>query len=705
MTDLSQGLTTLSEVPAPQVRPQSLLIGTRASVLSAGTERMLLQFGKANLLGKARQQPDKVRQVLDKVRTDGLLTTLDAVRSKLESPIGLGYCNAGRVLEVGPAVEGFQVGERVVSNGYHADVVCVGKNLCAKIPDGVPDEDAAFTVLGAIALQGVRLAQPTLGETFAVIGLGLVGLLTVQLLRANGCQVLGLDFDPQRRALAERWGATTADPGTQDPVAVAQALTQGRGVDGVLIAAATPSNDPVKQAAHMCRTRGRIVLVGVVGLELDRADFYAKELSFQVSCSYGPGRYDPDYEDRGQDYPLGFVRWTEQRNFEAVLGLLAEGALEVEPLITHRFPFDDALQAYQTLDGDREALGIVLSYPGVDTVGRAQRVVEYSPTPTAPGACTVGVLGAGNFAQRVLLPAMAKTSAQLHTVASSGGSSAAVTAKKLGFARAAADPAHVLEDPQVDTVFVLTRHDTHADYVVRGLEAGKHVFVEKPLALTLDQLDAVEAAYAQAPAGTKLMVGFNRRFAPLVQEARRLLAVEPAPKSLLYTVNAGAIPADHWLQRADEGGGRIVGEACHFVDLARFLVGAPLTAIQATPAATQPGAPRDSATLVLSFADGSSATVLYWTNGHRAVPKERVEVFCGGKSLAIDNFRSLTVHGWTRRLRLPGLKQDKGHQAEVRAFVEAVEGGGPPPIPIEELFEVSRFTLEAAEQLRQPTPR
>ena len=679
-------------------------------MVSAGTERMLVDFGKANWIDKARQQPDKVRMVLDKVRTDGLVTTIEAVQSKLDQPLALGYCNVGTVSEIGRGVEGFAIGDRVVSNGKHAEVVCVPKNLCAKIPDGVSDEAASFTVLAAIGLQGIRLVNPTMGECVVVTGLGLIGLVTVQMLRAQGCRVLGIDYDPARLALARQFGAETVNPGAgEDVLAAAQALSRGRGVDAVIITASTKSNEPVSQAAHMCRKRGRIVLVGVVGLELSRADFYEKELTFQVSCSYGPGRYDPAYEEGGQDYPVGFVRWTEQRNFEAVLDLMASGQLDVEALISHRFPLEKAVEAYDLLSSGEPSLGILLQYPQDDPERLAQRTVRLddgaAPAPAGArggesAACSVAFLGAGNYAGRVLIPAFKAAGASLRTVVSSGGVSAVHYGKKHGFAQASTDGAAVLEDPAIDTVVVATRHDAHARQVLSALRAGKHVFCEKPLCLTLDELAEIEAEARARPA-QKLMLGFNRRFAPQVVRMKQLLATVAEPKAFVMTVNAGAIPADHWTQDKAVGGGRIVGEGCHFIDLLRHLAGAPIVAQHAVAMGKHPAVEimDDKATITLQFADGSFGTVHYLANGDKGFPKERLEVFCAGRVLQLDNFRKLRGWGWKGFSKLNLWRQDKGQAACAQAFVDAVKSGGACPITLDEVIEVSRVSIEVQQAL------
>jgi predicted dehydrogenase/threonine dehydrogenase-like Zn-dependent dehydrogenase len=703
LQNLGDGETLLAEVPAPGARPGCLCIATRASLVSLGTERMLLEFGRANLLDKARQQPERVKQVWAKIKTEGLWATIDAVRAKLAEPIALGYCNAGVVIEVGAGVEGWRVGDRVLSNGPHAEVVTVPANLCAKIPEGVSDAQAPFAVVGAIALQGIRLAQPTLGENFMVTGLGLIGLLAVQLLKAHGCRVLGVDFDSAKCALARQFGAEAVDLSRgEDVLAAARAFTGGRGLDGVLITASTKSSEPVSQAAQACRKRGRIVLVGVTGLELNRADFYEKELSFQVSCSYGPGRYDSDYEEKGRDYPLPYVRWTEQRNFEAVLAQMAAGALRVESLVSHRFDFDGALAAYVAV-GAGGALGILLEYKTDLSTLRAPAARQRShfAAVSAPAATPViGFLGAGNFATRVLLPALAAAGpVRLKAIVSGAGVTAARAAEKFKFENSSTDAASVLGDPDINTVFIATRHHSHARQAIAALAAGKNVFVEKPLCLTSHEADEIEKALVNAH--SRLMVGFNRRFSPHVVKIKSLLESVRAPRAMIYTVNAGAIPAAHWTQDPDVGGGRIVGEACHFVDLLRFLAGAPITAARADFMGGADGKLGDHASLHLQFADGSIGTVHYFANGDSRWPKERLEIFTAGRVLQLDNFRTLTGWGWKDFSRFKTGSPEKGHDAEVAAFLDAVRTGRPSPISPEEILEVSRATIALAGTFRQ----
>lgn len=698
---LKDGETELADVPMPSPGRHQLLIQSSRSLISVGTERMLVEFGKAGWLSKARQQPDKVRMVLEKARTDGLLPTIEAVRNKLDQPLPLGYCNVGTVAATGSAVSGYAPGDRVVSNGPHAEFVSVPVNLTAPIPASVTDDQAAFTVIGAIALQGIRLARPTLGETFAVSGLGLIGLLAVQLLKANGCRVIGLDFDPAKLALARQFGAETIDLSSgQDPLASAMALTGERGVDGVLICASTSSSDPVSQAARMSRKRGRIVLVGVTGLELSRADFYEKELSFQVSCSYGPGRYDPRYEEGGQDYPLPYVRWTEQRNFQAVLELMAEGRIDVDPLITHRFPIERAVDAYDLIAERAPALGVLLEYPPNHDLAapRTRPAAVPAPATGAPdkGRCTLGFVGAGNYANAVLAPAFAASGARLASVASQRGLTAFQVARKHGFAESTTDIEALFADPAVDALVISTRHDSHSELSRKAIEAGKHAFVEKPLCLTADELASLQEAHAAGGnAAPILTVGFNRRFAPQAVTIRDALRSVSGPKAFSMMVNAGAIPPEHWTQDPAIGGGRIVGEACHFIDLLRHLADSPIADANI---AYLDAPTRDTAVITLTFTDGSVGTIQYFANGSKTFPKERLEVFAGGRILQLDNFRKLRSFGWKGVKNSSLFRQDKGQRACAAAFVKAVAEGGPAPIPMDQIFEVAAVSIAVAEQ-------
>ena len=702
LQNLKSGQIQVADVPCPRVRPGHLLIQSRASLISAGTERMLVEFGKASLLAKARAQPEKVRQALDKIRTDGLLPTMEAVFSRLDEPLPLGYCNAGVVVEVGEGVEGWSVGDRVANNGPHAEMVCVPCNLCAKIPDGVSDEQAAFAFLAAIGLQGIRLLAPTLGETVVVIGLGLIGLMAVQLLRANGCHVLGIDIDAKRLALARSLGAETVDlPGGADPVAAALAYSEGRGVDGVLITASSKSNMIVRQAASMCRKRGRIVLVGVVGLELNRSDFYKKELSFQVSCSYGPGRYDPAYEAGGRDYPVGFVRWTEQRNLTAILDLLAQGRLDVQPLVGRRVEQGAAEEAYRLLTDRSEALGILLTYP--TAAPPVERVATLSSTGGQTAAQTagsdgvvLGLIGAGTFVRRTLLPLLKGCQIERRMIASAGGVSSVHAGEKFGFKQATTDPQSILADEEINLVIIATRHDLHAEMVCAALAAGKHVMVEKPLCLDATELRQIAEAMEASP-GRQLLVGFNRRFSPHALKMKSLLATRVQPICMSMLVNAGVVPPESWVQDPAVGGGRIIGEGCHWIDLMSFLAGSPVVQVSATRIGPSPGLDirDDKMSITLQLADGSIGTLHYFANGHSAYPKETLEVFCGGKVLRMENFRALRGYGWSDFSKMKLRRQDKGHAEELRQLTEAVRRGGASLMPFDQIVNVTRATFAA----------
>ncbi len=704
LQNLSTGSSDTAEVPRPRCKAGHLLVQSTNSLISAGTERMLVDFGRSSYLEKARQQPEKVNMVLNKIKTDGLLTTVDAVKSKLDQPMPMGYSNVGVVLEFGTGVNGFVVGDRVVSNGPHAEVVCVPKHMCAKVPDSVSDEDAAFTVVGAIALQGVRLAQPTIGECFVVIGLGLIGLMAAQILKANGCCVLGLDFDANKLELANSFGVETVNLGAgEDPIAAGEYFSKGRGVDGVVITASTKSSEPVHQAATMCRKRGRIVMVGVTGLELRRADFYEKELTFQVSSAYGPGRYDSFYEDQGNDYPIGFVRWTSQRNFEAVLDMLSQRQIIADNLKSGSFNIDEASKAYDLLLEDKNVLGVFIQYNEnkekihSQTVGLNCNEKSYSDADPI-----IGAIGAGNYAGRTLLPAFSKTAAYFKTIASSQGVSGAHYGKKFGFELNTTDSDIIIKDDQINTVLVTTQHNTHARFVIQALEAGKNVFVEKPLALTDGDLDDIEEAYNKAHengSGPSLMVGFNRRFAPLMKTLKQQISISDEPLSIVYTCNAGYIPADLWYQDPDIGGGRIIGEACHFIDIALNLAGSSIADVMATSMKKPDGVQNcnDTATITVNFENGSIATIHYFANGHQSFPKERIDVFQGGKIFVLNNFRKLKGYGAS--VRRSTFSQDKGQENCSKAFVDGIVTGIGAPIPFKEIMEVSRASVKAWAQL------
>jgi predicted dehydrogenase len=716
--NLKSGDLEVLDVPCPAAGTGQLLIQTRASLISAGTERSVVEFGQASYLDKARQNPERVKQVLERIRSDGLLPTLELVFAKLDEPMPLGYCNAGEVIQVGAGVTGYKVGDRVASNGRHAEMVCRPINLCAKVPEGVPDDQATFAVLGSIGLQGVRLVEPAIGERVAVFGLGLIGLVAVQLLVSSGAHVIGIDVDPARLKLAEQFGATTVNVAAgSDPVAAGMAFTRGVGIDAVLVTASAKNDSIIHQAAQMSRKRGRIVLVGVVNLDIQRADFYEKELKFQVSCSYGPGRYDAKYEEGGVDYPLPFVRWTEQRNMEAILELIAAGRLNVEPLITSRIPHSESVRAYDLLANDRSQLGIVLEYPRV--APQLEQVVRNSPSknghaalpaatgtgtggaiaaPASTGKMVAGFIGAGTFCKIRLLPPLRKRGVRMVSIASATGVTAALAAHKFGIETSTTDYRQVLADPAINTVFITTQHDTHVRFATAALEAGKHVFLEKPAATTRAGLDELRAV-AERHSSQQLLVGFNRRFSPHARTMRKLVAGRSQPLTLTCLVNAGYLPMTHWAQDPIKGGGRIIGEGCHFVDLLRYIVDRPIVAVTASMLGDAPGVEsrEDKMVINLEFADGSLGTIQYLANGHRSFCKERLEVFSEGRILALDNFRRLTGYGFANFKKQNLWSQDKGRDAELDDFVAAVTQGGPQLMPAAEIWNVTEATFAAVE--------
>lgn len=698
LQDLKNGRTLLEEIPAPLVRPGHILVQTSCSLVSLGTERMLVEFGKASLVQKARQQPDKVKMVLDKIRSDGLLPTLEAVFNKLGQPLPLGYCNVGRVIAVGEGVTEFKVGDRVASNGSHSEIVCVPKNLCAKVPDAVSDDAAAFTVIGAIGLQGIRLLQPTFGETMVVVGLGLIGLISAQILKANGCSVIGFDYDQTKVDLANRLGIIAVNPtnGT-DQIKFVEDQTSGVGADAVLITASSKSNDIISQSARMSRKRGRIVLIGVIGLDISRAEFYEKELSFQVSCSYGPGRYDDNYEQKGQDYPIGFVRWTEKRNFAAILSAIADGQLDVESLITERVPLAEYDRIYDNI-GTSSAIASILVYEGTADTSPVVAVRERS---FRKGEGIIGVVGAGNFTSATVLPALKPLDAQLKYIVSAGGQSARSLAERGGFAYAATDYQQVLKDDEVDLLLITTRHDLHASMVIDALEAGKSVFVEKPLCLNGDELARIDEAYRKASSQDNapvLAVGFNRRFAPFAVRMKSLLG--QGLINIVATMNAGEIPASSWVHDLAVGGGRIVGEACHFIDLCSYLTGSKVVAVCMNAMGVSPEENTDNASILLRYENGSTATINYFANGNKSYSKERIEVHSQGRSLILDNWRTLTGYGFKGFSRLKS-KQDKGHAEQFRMLVERLKSGGEALIPYDEIMNTTKASFAAIQSLKE----
>lgn len=694
--NLKDGAMRIVDVPVPALDASAVLVRTHYSAISVGTEGKTVRDARLNPLAKARARQKEVRQVLESVRTNGLTTTYKLVMNKLEALSPLGYSLSGEVLAVGANVRDLAAGDRVACGGVaaaHAEVVAVPRNLCVKLPPGAGLRDAAFTTIASIGLQGIRQAELAIASNAVVIGLGLIGLLTVQLLKAGGIRVAGIDVSDEAVEHARASGAhlalNRADPGLE---AAIREFSHGHGTDAVIITAGTASTDPVDLAGRLSRRKGRVVIVGGVPTGFAREHYYRKELDLRMSCSYGPGRYDPSYEEHGHDYPIGYVRWTENRNMQAFVDLLAAGALEVPALITHEFTFDEAESAYQMILARNErVVGVVLKY---DTSRDVQPSIALRAPAPGPAAGNVGLVGAGSFAQNVLLPSL-KDHARLVGVATTRGNTSRHVAEKYGFAFCTSDAAALVNDARIDTVFVATRHASHAQHVLGALAAGKHVFVEKPLCMTLDELDAI--GEAQRASGRHVMVGFNRRFAPLVERLRASLP-EAVPRAILYRINAGAVPPDHWIHDPLVGGGRILGEACHFIDLALHLAGASITTVSAS-ALRDAVAVGDTMTITLGFENGSTASICYFSNGSKSLPKEYLEVFAGGHAAVLDDFRQLTMHG-DRVERVKSRHADKGHAEEVRRFMQAVREGAPAPIPFPEIEQSMRATFAALESAR-----
>lgn len=695
--NLNDGKTTLAEVPLPLCNSRSVLIQTTHTLVSLGTEKMLVDFGKGSFLQKAKYQPDKVKEVIAKVKTDGLAPTIAAVKNKLEQPITLGYCNVGTVIEVGRDVTEFKVGNRVASNGPHAEYVIVPKNLVAKIPDGVSDEQAAFTVIGSIGLQGIRLVNPTLGETVVVVGLGLIGLITAQLLKANGCNVIGFDFDQSKVDLANSYGVDAVNPGKGvKQVEYVLDKTNQVGCDAVILTASNPSNEIISQSARMSRKRGRIVLVGVIGLDIKRSDFYEKELSFQVSCSYGPGRYDSSYEEGGNDYPLPYVRWTEKRNFEAVLNALSNGLLNVDSLITERAPFENYSEIYDNI-GKGNSIASLLVY-NTEKNSSDPRNVKITDTKTyIAGKPVLGVIGAGNFTGSTILPKLKAAGAQIKSIASSKGLNGSIQAKKHSIENSTTDHKGILADSEINTVLVTTQHGSHAMFVSEALESDKHVFVEKPLSTTWEGLEKVEKALEKSEGW--VTVGFNRRFAPLALELKKRLS--PAPMNIIATMNAGFIPPEVWVHDLKAGGGRIIGEACHFIDLCTYFTGSKVVEVCMNAMGPDAQANADNASILLKYANGSNAVINYFSNGSKTYSKERIEVHQQNSTLVLDNWRKLNGYGIKGFSSARLWSQDKGHLNQFKRLLESVENSTGPTIPWEEVLNTSMATLAAVDSLIQ----
>jgi len=693
--DIKKGNTILEEVPVPRVKSGAVLIKTTRTLVSLGTERMLVDFGKANLIQKAQQQPDKVKMVLDKVKTDGLRPTMEAVFNKLGQPLPLGYCNVGKVVAVGKDVTEFNIGDRVSSNGNHAEYVCIPKNLVAKIPDNVTDDEATFTVIGSIGLQGIRLLKPTFGETIVVVGLGLIGLVTAELLLANGCNVIGFDFDPNKVKIAKEKGIIAINPseGTNQ-VEFVYSYTNDIGVDGVIITASNKSNEIISQSANMCRKRGRIVLVGVIGLDISRADFYEKEISFQVSCSYGPGRSDEEYEQKGHDYPIAYVRWTEKRNFEAVLNAISKKILNVNSLITDRVPLND----YQKIYGDMsnsKSIASVLEYSSSEEQKSTIEIIRKSFDGKKG---VVGIIGSGNFTGATILPNLRKINTNIKYIGSSGGLSSTIMAKKHGIANSTSDYHQILKDDDVDLVLVTTQHHMHARMAIQAINANKSVFVEKPLAMNQKELDQIIEAYNVN--NVNVTVGFNRRFAPLAKKMKKVLGSSNTPINIIATMNAGFIPKNVWIHDMEIGGGRIIGEACHYIDLCTYLSGSKVVSVCMNAMGENPEENTDNASILLKYKNGTNAVINYFANGSKGYSKERLEVYSQERTLVMDNWRRLKGYGFNG-LSNAKSAQNKGHFNQFQELLSQQENGGEAIIPFDEIVNTTRASFAAIESLKE----
>lgn len=702
LQNLRAGAPHLAELPVPTPQSGMMLVRTAASLVSAGTERTLVEFAGKSLFGKARARPDLLRQVLDKARREGLLNAAQASFGRLNQPMPLGYSSSGVVVELGEGVRGFRVGQRVAcaGGGYavHAEYAVVPQNLLAALPDNVDYESAAFATLGAIALHGFRLSEVQVGERVAVIGLGLLGQLAASIAAAAGCQVLGIDIDAARVDLARKRRLHAIPRASAEQAAFS--LTRGNGFDTVLVCADTESNDPIELAGEIARDRAKVIAIGAVGLETPRRSYYAKELSLIVSRSYGPGRYDPGYEEAGLDYPIGYVRWTEGRNLQAFVELLASGAVDISKLISHRFPIEKAVQAYELIQSKKSFLGVLITYgqPRTALVKTAKTVRYADAAEPLKGKVRLGVLGAGNYARHTFLPALKNTrDLELVGIASASGRPAADLARRFRFRYASSDAEQMINDKSINTVAILTRHHLHASQTTAALKADKHVYCEKPLALNEKELGLIERLLTKK-SSPRLTVGFNRRFAPLSKELMKFLDDRNEPLIANYRVNAGSLPLNHWLHDPAVGGGRLVGEGCHFIDYLIFLAGSVPVAVTALALPDGGDFRQDNVQVTLRFSDGSLGTLAYLANGDRAISKERVEVFSGGKVAVLDDFRALdlTASGRTRGLRA---SQDKGHRAAWQAFIKSLQAGGRPPIPYDQIFAGARATFAALRSL------
>lgn len=704
--NLKNGKLEIINSPLPLPNDNEVIIQNSYSLISPGTERMLLEFGNANIINKVRQQPDKVKMVLNKIQTDGLSQTIKSVKNKLDEPISMGYSSVGRVINKGKNVDNISIGDRVISNGPHAEIVKVSKNLCAKVPENISDERAVFTVISSIALQGVRLADPTIGESFVVIGAGLIGQLTSQILLANGCRVLVSDYDNSRLDLIKKPGIDICRLSDSENLhESANRFSKKRGVDGVIITASTSSNEPIASAAQITRKRGRIVLIGTTGLTINRDDFYEKEISFQVSCSYGPGRYDYLYEEKGIDYPYGFVRWTEKRNFEAVLDLMSKERLEVDHLISAKEKFLNIKNIYAELLNDpNKMLGIIIDYE--DKIQHDSLIkINESNLFKNSSELTVGFIGAGDYASKTLIPIFKKNKICMHTIVNRSGVQSSIVGKKNNFKFASSNTDDIFNNNDINLVAIASRHDTHAKYIIESLDSNKNIYIEKPFAINNNELDLIkDKIFSLRKSGKKIphiMIGFNRRFSPHVKKIKELIINRKSSLSITYTINAGKIPLDHWIQDSEIGGGRIIGEVCHFIDLVRFLTGSRIDEIKSISTFNRGEELHDPSSIInIRFVDGSIANINYFTNGSNTFSKEKLEVYCESKILVLDNFRKLKGYGWKNFRSMRTIHQDKGQQNCISEFIDSLRTDTP-LIDIDEIFEVTSATIKASDQIKE----
>jgi predicted dehydrogenase/threonine dehydrogenase-like Zn-dependent dehydrogenase len=693
--NIKSGQTQLLEMPVPSISKGKILIRTTRTLVSLGTERMLVGFAKSNLISKARQQPEKVKMVLDKIKSDGLIPTLKSVNNKFNEPMSLGYCNVGIVVDVSDDVTDIRPGDRVVSNGAHAEFVSVSKNLVHKIPDEVEDEDAVFTILGAIGLQGVRLCNPTFGETIVVYGLGLIGLITIQLLKANGCNVIGIDLDQSKVDLANSFGVSAINPSQGiDEVNYILESTNGVGCDGVIITASANTDAIIANSAQMCRKRGRVVLVGVIGLNIARSDFYEKEISFQVSCSYGPGRYEDNYEEKGLDYPIGFVRWTEKRNFGAILNALKSKQLNIKPLITERVKFKDFDKIYANISNSNSIASILL----YDKDVMIERSVEITKKSFTSKKGIIGIIGSGGFTSSTILPILKKINANVKYLASSNGFSSSHLANKFGVSISTTNHNDLLDDSELDLVFITTRHNSHGKFILEAIDNNKSVFVEKPLTINNEEFLDICKKYEES--NINITLGFNRRFAPLTKKMKTLLGSSNVPLNIIATMNAGAIPADSWVHDMSIGGGRILGEACHFIDLCSHLASSKVISVCMNAMGISPKENTDNASIMLKYKNGSTAVINYFANGSKAYSKERIEVYSQERTLVMDNWRKLKAYGF-KGFSKSSSSQDKGHYNQFINLIHQQKNGGDPIIPFDSIVNTTKASFAAIKSLKE----